>query len=100
MKGTEGIIDKILSDARAQAKKTVESAEYERAMSEKATSDWTDGYLLKERKILRRECDEVVERKLTLANCLSLKISNIFRSRSFVFIFPPKLLIIMQKCDK
>lgn len=67
MKGTEGIIDKILSDARAQAKKTVESAEYERAMSEKATSDWADGYLLKERKILRRECDEVVERKLTLA---------------------------------
>lgn len=67
MKGTEGIIDKILSDARAQAQKAIEVAEYDSAMAKKATLDWKEGYLQKHRKNLSRECEEVVERRLTLA---------------------------------
>lgn len=67
MKGTEGIIDKILSDAREQAQKAIELAEYDKAMSEKATADWKQSYLQKQRKILSREREEVVERRLTLA---------------------------------
>lgn len=67
MKGTEGIIDKILSDARAQAQKTIEVAEYDSAMAKKATADWEENYFQRHRKALSRECEEVVERKLTLA---------------------------------
>lgn len=67
MKGTEGIIEKILSDARAEAKKTKEVAEYDNSMAEKATQAWVEKYFKEQRSLLERESADVVERKLTLA---------------------------------
>ena len=67
MSGTESIIKKILQDAHDKAKCILETAEYERGLALSSAKDWVDDYLKKERENLKKECKDVVDRRLTLA---------------------------------
>ena len=75
MKATEGIIEKILSDARERAKEITDKAEFDKAMCEKATEQWVGEYFNAQRNALKKEAEEVVERKLTLSKLDSRKIA-------------------------
>lgn len=75
MKETEGIIEKILSDAKAQAKEIIDKAEYDKAMCEKATNEWVEDYFSAQRKTLKKECEDLIERKLTISKLDKRKIA-------------------------
>ena len=67
MNGKEAIIEKILSDAREKAKEITDHVAYDDAMSETATQDWIKKYLEKERAVLKKDCSDLIERRVTLA---------------------------------
>lgn len=67
MKATEGIIEKILSDAKERAKEITDKAEFDKAMCEKATNEWVEDYLSAQRKALEKESEDLIERKLTIS---------------------------------
>lgn len=67
MNGTETIIEKIISDAREKAKSITDTAQYDKAMREKATAEWVEKYLSEQRAILNKDCADVIERRKTLA---------------------------------
>ncbi len=74
MKGTEGIIEKILIDANEKAKEILDTAEQKKANQEKAIDEWTSDYLAVQRKALKKECEEVIDRKITLSKLDARKI--------------------------
>ena len=99
MKATEGIIEKILSDARARANEITERAELDRAMCEKQTNQWVEDYLTTQRKALKREAEEVVERKLTLSKLDKRKIA-LSTKQEIIGQILDKVLIRLQSLEK
>lgn len=99
MKATEGIIEKILSDARARANEITERAELDRAMCEKQTNQWVEDYLTTQRKALKREAEEVVERKLTLSKLDKRKIA-LSTKQEIIGQILDKVLIKLQSLEK
>ena len=75
MKSTEGIIEKILLDARERAKEITDKAEFDKALCEKATEKWTSDYLNEQRTALKKQTQDIVDRKLMLSKLDKRKIA-------------------------
>lgn len=99
MKATEGIIEKILSDARVRAGEITDKAELDRAMCEKQTNQWIEDYFATQRKALKREAEEVVERKLTLSKLDKRKIV-LSTKQEIIGQILDKVLIKLQSLEK
>jgi V/A-type H+-transporting ATPase subunit E len=56
-----------LQDARDKAKSILETAEYERGLAISSAKDWANDYLKEQREILKKDCQDVVDRRMTLA---------------------------------
>ena len=76
MKSTEGIIEKILLDARERAKEITDKAEFDKALCEKATEKWTSDYLNEQRTALKKQTQDIVDRKLMLSKLDKRKIDS------------------------
>ena len=99
MKATEGIIEKILLDARERAKEITDKAEFDRAMSQKATDQWVEDYLISQRKALEKEKQDIVERKLTLSKLDKRKIA-LSTKQEIIGQILDKVLVKLQSLEK
>jgi len=68
MDGIEAIIQKILSDAESQAKDTLSKAEEYVRLKVNDAENWANDYKAYQDKILQKEAEETVTRRLTVAD--------------------------------
>ncbi len=74
MEGKEAIINKIISDAEKKASSIVDNAKYEGNLLIKEAEKWVDDYLKNEREQLKVQKEEIVKRRLTVAELDKRKI--------------------------
>ncbi len=75
MDGKEAIIKRIISDAEKKSKALIGSAEADAEERKKDANDWAEEYLKTQRELLKTETEEIVKRRLTVAELDVRKIS-------------------------